>query len=92
VNPIDESEYIQRGARGLRRGSYEVRPTSERFFTEVEDFIWHVEEPTVSTGPYAQWCVQREAREQVTVLLDGQGGTSCWRLRGLTSSSTCANC
>ena len=28
----------------------------------------------VSTGPYAQWCVMRKAREQVTVLLDGQGG------------------
>ena len=36
--------------------------------------VWHQEEPIVSTGPYAQWCVMRSAREQVTVLLDGQGG------------------
>lgn len=28
----------------------------------------------VSTGPYAQWCVMRAAREKVTVMLDGQGG------------------
>ena len=28
----------------------------------------------VSTGPYAQWCVMRKAHEEVTVLLDGQGG------------------
>ena len=73
-DPIDESEYINVVLAASGAESYEVRPTSERFFTEVEDFIWHVEEPTVSTGPYAQWCVQREAREQVTVLLDGQGG------------------
>ena len=73
-DPIDESEYINVVLAASGAESYEIRPTSERFFHEVEDFIWHVEEPTVSTGPYAQWCVQREAREQVTVLLDGQGG------------------
>src|SRR5699024_12199037 len=31
------------------------------------------EEPIISTGPYAQYAVMREASEHVTVLLDGQG-------------------
>ena len=73
-DPIDEREYIKVVLDATGADNTEIRPTSERFFEELEDFVWHVEEPMVSTGPYAQWCVQREARRQVTVLLDGQGG------------------
>ena len=36
--------------------------------------MWHVEEPMVSSAPFAMWMVMRLAREQVTVTLDGQGG------------------
>ena len=36
--------------------------------------MWHQDEPIVSTGPYAQWCVMRLAQPKVTVLLNGQGG------------------
>ena len=36
--------------------------------------VWHQDEPIVSTGPYAQWCVMRLAQPKVTVLLNGQGG------------------
>jgi asparagine synthase (glutamine-hydrolysing) len=41
---------------------------------ELPDFVWALDEPTVSSGPYAQWCVMRLAAGHVTVLLDGQGG------------------
>lgn len=73
-DPIDEREYIAAVLDVTDAQPVYIRPSSERFFEEIEDFVWHLEEPTVSTGPYAQWCVQREARKQVTVLLDGQGG------------------
>ena len=66
---------VHRGGRaehGRRHHLHE--PYSPEFVEELRDFIWHQEEPIVSTGPYAQWCVMRSAREQVTVLLDGQGG------------------
>jgi len=33
-----------------------------------------IKKAIVNTGPYAQWCVMRSAPQQVTVLLDGQGG------------------
>ena len=73
-DPIDERGYAQAVLDETDAEPTYIHPSSERFFEEIEDFVWHLEEPTVSTGPYAQWCVQREARKQVTVLLDGQGG------------------
>jgi asparagine synthase (glutamine-hydrolysing) len=73
-DPIDEREYIEieLGATGAEKNY--VNPTSEVFFDEIEQFVWHTEEPIVSTGPYAQWCVMRLARDKVKVLLDGQAG------------------
>ena len=51
-----------------------AEPTSERFVAELDPLVWHQDEPIVSTGPYAQWCVMRLAQPNVTVLLNGQGG------------------
>ncbi len=73
-DPIDEREYIEMAVASTGADTTYTRPTSPEFVDEMRDFIWHQEEPIVSTGPYAQWCVMRSAREQVTVLLDGQGG------------------
>ena len=44
------------------------------FVSELDRVVWHQDEPIVSTGPYAQWCVMRLAQPKVTVLLNGQGG------------------
>ena len=73
-DPIDEREYIEMAVASTGADTTYTNPTSPEFVDELRDFIWHQEEPIVSTGPYAQWCVMRSAREQVTVLLDGQGG------------------
>src|SRR5450756_368448 len=73
-DPIDEREYIEIAVESTGADTTYTNPTSYEFVDELRDFIWHQEEPIVSTGPYAQWCVMRSAREQVTVLLDGQGG------------------
>ncbi len=53
--------------------SYKVTPKPEEFFEEIEDFIRTQEEPTISTGPYAQYKVMQEVHKHVTVVLDGQG-------------------
>lgn len=53
--------------------SHKVKPTPEEFFKELADFIRTQEEPTISTGPYAQYKVMEEAHKHVTVVLDGQG-------------------
>ena len=73
-DPIDEREYIETAVESTGADTTYTNPTSPEFIDELRDFVWHQEEPIVSTGPYAQWCVMRSAREQVTVLLDGQGG------------------
>jgi len=73
-DPIDERAYIDVAVQATGADTTYVRPLSETFIDELRDLIWHQEEPFVSTGPYAQWCVMREARKHVTVVLDGQGG------------------
>jgi len=73
-DPIDERDYIEVAVDSTGADTTYTNPASSEFIDELREFIWHQEEPFVSTGPYAQWCVMRPAREQVTVLLDGQGG------------------
>ncbi|MEW6031423.1 MAG: asparagine synthase (glutamine-hydrolyzing) [Bacillota bacterium] len=73
-DPIDERDYIEEAVQGTRAEPNYIHPTPHEFVTELESFVWHQEEPTVSTGPYAQWRVMRGASEKVKVLLDGQGG------------------
>jgi asparagine synthase (glutamine-hydrolysing) len=73
-DPIDERKYIEIAVESTGADTTYTNPTSPEFIDELREFVWHQEEPIVSTGPYAQWCVMRSAREQVTVLLDGQGG------------------
>ena len=73
-DPIDERDYIEVAVESTGADTTYTNPDSHEFLHELREFIWHQEEPFVSTGPYAQWCVMRSAREQVTVLLDGQGG------------------
>src|SRR3990167_6329982 len=72
--PNNEEKYVDE----LIKDKHEIRchkvyPTPEIFFEEIENFIRTQEEPTISTGPYAQYKVMEEAKKYVTVLLDGQG-------------------
>ena len=70
----DEEKYINevlRKAKDIK--SIKIYPKPEEFFSEIEDFIKTQEEPTISTGPYAQYKVMQEASKYVKVLLDGQG-------------------
>lgn len=70
----DEEKYIDALLKKLKNiDSIKVFPKPEEFFNEIEDFIKFQEEPTISSGPYAQYQVMRRAHEDVTVVLDGQG-------------------
>lgn len=71
----DEEKYIDAvldKAEG-RVASHKVYPTADTFKEDLEDFIRTQEEPTISTGPYAQYKVMEEAQNHVKALLDGQG-------------------
>lgn len=53
--------------------AHKIHPNSESFLEDLMDFVRTQEEPIISSGPYAQYVVMREASQHVTVLLDGQG-------------------
>ncbi len=53
--------------------SHKILPKAEEFADDLDDFIRTMEEPIISSGPYAQYRVMQEAAKHVTVLLDGQG-------------------
>ncbi len=71
----DEEKYVDAflGQYGDRITPHKIQPKPEQFVDDLADFIRTQEEPIVSTGPYAQYQVMREASQHVTVLLDGQG-------------------
>ena len=53
--------------------AHKILPTADEFKADLLDFIRTQVEPIISSGPYAQYQVMREATKHVTVLLDGQG-------------------
>ncbi len=70
----DEEKYIDSVVKKVGQlQNYKVKPKPEEFFEDLKDFIRTQEEPTISTGPYAQYKVMEEAHKYVTVVLDGQG-------------------
>jgi asparagine synthase (glutamine-hydrolysing) len=73
-DPIDERAYMDAVLAEVDAEADFAEPTSEEFIEELDRLVWHQDEPIVSTGPYAQWCVMRLAQPKVTVLLNGQGG------------------
>jgi asparagine synthase (glutamine-hydrolysing) len=71
---IDESSYIKSVLDKTGADNSTVSPTDQDFIRELEAWVWHMEEPMVSSAPFAMWMVMRLARRQVTVTLDGQAG------------------
>ncbi|OGK17364.1 asparagine synthase (glutamine-hydrolyzing) [Candidatus Roizmanbacteria bacterium RIFCSPHIGHO2_01_FULL_39_12c] len=72
-NSNDEEKYVNQVLKFISLKNYKVKPNSEEFFRDLADFVKIQEEPTISTGPYAQYKVMQQASKHVTVLLDGQG-------------------
>jgi asparagine synthase (glutamine-hydrolysing) len=74
LSACDERRFIQEVVSTTRVDAHYIFPTGERLWEEMDDLVWHQEEPFGSTSIYAQWNVMRLAKENgVPVLLDGQG-------------------
>ena len=53
----------------------QIWPTVTRLQEELDQIIWHLDEPHGSTSQFNQWCVFGAAAEAgLKVMLDGQGG------------------
>ncbi|MGC6415387.1 MAG: asparagine synthase (glutamine-hydrolyzing) [Bacteroidia bacterium] len=76
IEKYDESGYVHLIEKKFRNvKSYFCQLTEHLFLEEIDKVIKHQDEPFVSMGILAQWEVMKLARKNnVTVLLDGQGG------------------
>jgi asparagine synthase (glutamine-hydrolysing) len=71
---IDERKFIEEIIKKTNCDSQYVFPDKADLFSDIDNFIFQLDEPIGGTSPYAQWNVMRLARQNnVTVLLDGQG-------------------
>jgi len=74
VARFDERKFIEDVIKKTGAIPHHLVPDPSRMLTELDELIWHQDEPFGSTSIYAQWCVYRQAREAgVLVMLDGQG-------------------
>lgn len=74
VTRFDEGRFIDRVVSHTGATAHSVIPSVEALFQELDQLIWHLDEPFNSTSIFAQWCVFRLAKQNnVKVILDGQG-------------------
>jgi asparagine synthase (glutamine-hydrolysing) len=70
----DEREFINKVVQVTDSDPHYVFPKPEDLFQEIDDLVWHQDEPFGSTSIYAQWSVFKLVKmNQVKVILDGQG-------------------
>lgn len=71
---LDERLYMKTVVDAIGCKSHYVFPSGEHFAEDLDQWIWHQEEPVGGSGVYAQYCVARLAKANgIKVLLDGQG-------------------
>ena len=70
----DESKYIKAIGEKIGASMFRVIPSVEDLAQEIDQLIWHQDEPFASTSVLAQTSVFRLAKKNgITVLLEGQG-------------------
>lgn len=73
--PLDEGPYARQVAEAVGIAWNPVEPTAEGFIGDLDEFVWHHDEPVGSLAMYAGYCVARLMRHTgVPVSLNGQGG------------------
>jgi asparagine synthase (glutamine-hydrolysing) len=70
---FDESRFIGEVIAGSGIDAHQTEPEPANLRDDLDHLIWVQDEPFGSLSIYAQYCVMRLARENVKVVLDGQG-------------------
>lgn len=60
------------GKFGCTNTSIRIRPKD--FIDNIEDVLWHLDEPRVGMGSFSQYMVAKSAAKDVKVILTGHGG------------------
>jgi asparagine synthase (glutamine-hydrolysing) len=71
---FDERDYIEEVVKSTGTERNYVFPNAEEFLKDIDDIIFHQEEPFAGPRIIAQWDVFKAAKPKVKILLDGQGG------------------
>lgn len=72
---LDERDYIREAVAAAQVKAHFVFPKGEAFTASLDRLLWHQDEPVAGSSVFAQHAVMAEARrENIPVLLDGQGG------------------
>lgn len=81
----DEGYFIDLVSNVTSTTPHMIYPNKDELLEELEQIIWHHDEPFGSTSVYAEWQVFKEARKsEIKVVLDGHGADET--LSGYTSS------
>jgi len=73
--PFDESRYVADVTNLTGMRSHTTTSSLDRLLENLEQIVYHQEEPFGAPGNFAQWEVMRLAHsKRIEVLLDGQGG------------------
>lgn len=70
---FSELDYARRTAAALGTDHHEVRLGRDAFFEALPRLIWHEDEPIAWPSSVSLYFVSRRAREEVTVVLTGEG-------------------
>jgi asparagine synthase (glutamine-hydrolysing) len=70
----DESSFAREVATETSGIFYEIVPTAAEFVKELPALIYALDEPVAGPGLFPQYCVSKLAKQQVKVVLGGQGG------------------
>ncbi len=74
-DPAVEREYAEAVLGDIRAAPHFVTPSAQGFLDDLNDFVWHHDEPVGSLSMYAGYCVARASHAaKVPVVLSGQGG------------------
>lgn len=70
----DERRFAQQVVAQTNAAWHQTFPTADGLWADMQRFIWHHDEPPITTSMYAQWRVMKLASQHaVKVVLDGQG-------------------
>jgi asparagine synthase (glutamine-hydrolysing) len=72
---IDESRYAKSVIEITGSRNHEFLPDERGLLNELDDLLWHMDEPFHAASVYGHWKLMELTRNVgITVLLDGQGG------------------
>ena len=73
--PRMSAKYVEAVLDGIRAAPHFVTPSAQGFLNDLDDFVWHHDEPVGSLSMYAGYCVARATHAaNVPVALNGEGG------------------